>query len=693
MGSPFNWAGTEPGSTEPLVFRDFFSDIARQHLPCQHAELVGAEVDDDFEAGLSAESRDVLALVRQNGKPVVVSLAPRLFLPLFVEDKLYGIAILEGGNPDLYEKYTIKALLDHSRTMTSDFLALQARAVDPLTTLFNSVLWRENLQNSLAKGADFVMVLLEIYPRARDAAHAHAYLKRVAGALDSIAGRDMPVFHLGSGVFAMLWQGATAGEVRTMADVILYRLQREGLDRAQMGQVWVDGQDNSGFTELMDRGWQAIVLARQRGPFAKAAYLDEAELGCHPFRSLVPAELNRFRNLWRHQDKFWVAALQADQNGINLRDILKPHLGEGSRLLERQDGGVYLLLADYDQAAALSLLQGLQDKISKAHDWTFSAGLAAFPCAGFKRSAVVVNARKALQHASFFGPATITPFDGVSLNISGDVYYNEGDMNGAVREYLLGLELDPRNVNLLNSLGVAYVRLNRLKTAIGCFDKTLTVEADNYMALFNLGSAWLTCDRDDLAVDFFEKALAVDDRIFDLILQLAELYCRSGQYEKVIELLAVDDAEQAKREDWEDAAARRCLGEAWRNRGENRKAMECLQQACAFNPQDSRALSLLGELYEVEGQGSDIALAFCREAVELDDSKWDNLYRLGQVLDRQGDKQEAIINLQGSLRLNRHNIEAAVLLEKIYRETGKVRLAERMAEKLEKLTEAKQGVA
>ncbi|MEN8135490.1 MAG: tetratricopeptide repeat protein [Thermodesulfobacteriota bacterium] len=691
MGSPFNWLAPEPGAADPLLFRHFFGDIARQHLPCQHAELVGAEVDDVFEARLPEECRNVLALVRQNNKPVIDSHAPRLFLPLFVEGKLYGIAILEGGDPALYEKYTIKALLDKSRALTADFLALQARALDPLTSLFNPGLWRENLQHRLAKRDDFVLVLLEIYPRARDAAHGHAYLKRAAGSLDSIAGRDIPVFHLGSGVFAMLWQGATVGEVRTMADVILYRLQRDGLDRAQMGQVWVDGQGASGFNELMDRAWQAIVLARQRGPFAKAAYLDEDELGRHPFRSLAPAELNRFRNLWRHQDKFWVAALQAEQDDSKLADILPPHLGQGSQLVEREGGEVYLFLPDQDHAAALALLQHLQDKISKVHDRTFSAGLASFPCGDFKRSAVVVNARKALQHAAFFDPATITPFDGVSLNISGDVYYNEGDMNGAVREYLLGLELDPRNVNLLNSLGVAYVRLNRLKTAIGCFEKTLTVEADNYMALFNLGSAWLTRERDDLAVGFFEKALGVDDRIFDLTLQLAELYCRSGQYEKVVELLDVPDAERAKREDWEDAAAQRCLGEAWRHCDDNRRAMACLQLACGFNPQDSRALSLLGELYEVEGQGSDIALALCREAVELDDSKWDNRYRLAQVLDRQGDKQQAIINLQGSLRLKRHNRDVTVLLEKIYRETGKVRLAERMAEKLGKLTKAKQG--
>jgi len=296
-----------------------------------------------------------------------------------------------------------------------------------------------------------------------------------------------------------------------------------------------------------------------------------------------------------------------------------------------------------------------------------------------------LNACKALQHTLFFGPGTLTGFDGVSLNISGDVCYNEGDMTGAVREYRLGLELDPQNVNLLNSLGVAYVRLNRSKAAIDCFERALKVEEDNYMALFNLGSAWLTCERDDLAVGFFEKALAVDGEIFDLVLQLAELYCRSGQYRKVVELLDVGEDERDRRADWEDASALRCLGEAWLHLGDNKRAVKCLQQAAAFNHKDSRALSLLGELYDLEGEGDEIALSLCREAVELDDTRWDNLQRLGSVLYQQGYRQEAIVNLQKSLRINRSNLDGAVLLEKIYREAGKDRLAVRMSEKVEKL--------
>jgi hypothetical protein len=45
---------------------------------------------------------------------------------------------------------------------------------------------------------------------------------------------------------------------------------------------------------------------------------------------------------------------------------------------------------------------------------------------------IVTNAEKALDHAGFFGPGTITGFDAVSLNISGDRRYQAGDIAGAI---------------------------------------------------------------------------------------------------------------------------------------------------------------------------------------------------------------------------------------------------------------------
>ena len=686
MSLPFNWPTSELAEHDPLFFRYFFNDIVRRHLPCRHVELIPAVGGELLETALAKADREALALVARKGKPVIDSEVPRLFLPLTLDGQRYATVILEGGSGALYEKFTVGELLKGAEAVSEDFLAFRARAVDPLTGLFNSVAWRESLEARIAEQEGFSLVLLEIYPRIRDAAHAYAYLKRAAGSLDSMAGREVAVFHLGGGLFAMLWERVSVAEARTTADVILYQLQRDGMSRAHMSQLWVD-DDSLDFSDLMDRAWQTLIKARRRGPFARAVYLSEADLRQHPFRPLAVTEQNRFRDLWRQSDGFSVAALRDDQDDQrSLADDLRPLLEDGVTLLERQYGETFLFINRSEPEQAAAILKLIQQKFSKVDGRSFSAGLASFPCGNFKRSAVALNARKALQHTLFLGPATTTIFDGVSLNISGDVYYNEGDMNGAVREYLLGLELDGANVNLFNSLGVAYVRLNRYKTAISCFEKAFELEPDNFMALFNLGSAWLSAGRDDLAVGFLEKALAIDNRVFDLFLQLAELYCRSAQYEKVVDLLAAGRGNEECQE-WEDASALRCLGEAWRNLGENRRAMESLEKASGYNPRDSRALSMLGELYDHEGQGGDIALTLCREAVALDDSRADNWYRLGLVEYRQGLQQEAIADLQKSLRINRSALEAAKLLGAAYQQAGKKRLAASMAEKIRKIEE------
>ncbi|MEN8142968.1 MAG: hypothetical protein ABFQ82_05155, partial [Thermodesulfobacteriota bacterium] len=450
MSSPFNWPAPEKAAGDCHIFQYFLADIIRKHLPCRHVEVLPEVGRAAGEALLSVESLDILAHIRKKGKPVVAGDQPRLFLPLFLDDKLYGIAILEGGKPALYEKYTTGALLDAGRHITDDYLGLRLRGVEPLTGLFSSTLWQKTVALRLSEKTPFYLVLMEIYPRIRDAAHAHAYLKRAAGALDSMVGKEVVVYHLGSGVFGMLWEGVTGSEAGTLADMLLYRLQRDGMSRVHIGQLWC-GSDTLAFAEAMDRVWQAVVTARRRGPFAKAAYMSEEDLFHHPFRSLTPVELNRFKDCWRQQDRFCLAVLKADGDTAGFAESIRKRTGKSIKPVERETGELYLFFAGMDLSGAGDELRKMQQLPGEK---SFSAGLAAFPCNGFKRSAVVLNARKALQHTSFFGPGSITPFDAVSLNISGDVYYNEGDMNGAVREYLLGLELDGASVNLLNSLGV-----------------------------------------------------------------------------------------------------------------------------------------------------------------------------------------------------------------------------------------------
>jgi tetratricopeptide (TPR) repeat protein len=690
MPSPFIWPARDLQAEDLTDWRYFFARRIRKSLPCQEVLFIegreAAEPGSDWEP----EWQAALQLMAKKGQPVVSGDSPRLFLPLKDGESLYGVAVLTGGEPELYEKYTIKTILERTQGLAEDFRQLKARGAEPLTGLFSGQLFREVLAERLAVGESFYLALLEIYPRIRDAAQALAYLKRAAGALDAMSGREVPVYHLGNGIFAMLWDDEGDKAVQAAGDLLLYRLQREGLSRAHLGLVRAPQPGKNSAAALMAQAWEAVVQARPRGPFARAIWRGAAEREEQSALALPVKVVNRLRDLSRGSERFAVAALRCERQegaagfAADLGRLLEPDW----ELVSRSPREQFLFLPGLDSRAAHQAVRALQGKYASKGKEGFSAGISAFPDRTAKKATVALDARKALQHATFYGTGSCVLFDAIALNISGDLYYNDGALTEAIREYQLGLELAPANVNLLNSLGVAYVKFNRLAKAAACFEQVLALEPDNFMALFNLGSTWLTLGRDDLAVGYLERGLQVNGEYFDLVLQLAGLYCRSGQYGRVVELLdrAVADPE-GRLAEWERAAACRYLGEALRRLGENRRAMTILQRANRYNPRDSRVLSLLGEVYEAEGQGSEIALSLCRQAVELDESRWDNWYRLGLVKFRQGLLREAMLALQKSIRLNRAALEPASLLAQVYEKTGKQRLALRQAGKVAKLQE------
>jgi len=695
MNSPFNWPAEELKAADLTDWRYFFARRIRQSLPCQEVLFIegaqAAEPGQDWDH----EWQEALRLVAKKGQPVVAGDVPRLFLPLKVGEALYGVAVLAGGDPEIYEKYTIKTILERSQGLTADFQHLKARGMEPVSGLFSGQLFREILAERLAAGEAFYLTLLEIHPRIRDAAQALAYLKRAAGALDAMSGREVPVYHLGSGIFAMLWDDEGDKAARDGADLVLYRLQREGLSRAHLGLVRAPQAGKNTAAALLSHAWEAVVQARPRGPFARATWLSVAEREEHSYLALPAKVLNRLRDLARGVERFAIAALHCErpEAAAAFADDLGRLVEPGWELVARSPREQFLFLPGLDSRDAHTAVRALQGKYGSAGKEGFSAGIAAFPDARTaKKASVPLNARKALQHATFYGTGSCVLFDAIALNISGDLYYNDGALTEAIREYQLGLELAPENVNLLNSLGVAYVKFNRLAKAAACFERVLALEPDNFMALFNLGSTWLTMGRDDLAVGYLERGLQVNGAYFDLVLQLAGLYCRSGQYGRVVKLLdpAVADSE-GRLAEWERAAACRYLGEALRRQGENRRAMTILQRANRYNPRDSRVLSLLGEVYDAEGQGAEIALSLCRQAAELDEARWDNWYRLGLVEFRQGLLREAMLDLQKSVRLNRTALEPTALLAEVYEKTGKQRLALRQAGKVAKLHEAARG--
>ncbi|MBI5558184.1 MAG: tetratricopeptide repeat protein [Deltaproteobacteria bacterium] len=685
MSFPFDWSRKELVEADLDLFSPEFAEIVTLFLPCRQVRFAGphhgGELSPAWKAGVE--------MVRNEQKPVVDGgEEEHLYLPLWAGASLFGVAVLDNP-PATYQDSSAVLLLEKSRLISAEMARIKQYALDPVTGLPTGRLLARRLQALLPAGGDtrnngapFSLLLVEMHPRARDGEQALAVIARGGAFLDSLIGHLFTPCHLGNGIFGLLWDGLAVEQTMKMAEMLLRWLKREGFIRSRIGiRSFSPNETMVSVEQFLGQSWEALGIARRRGPSALCSYQAVSDRSAHPLCPLPPKILSRLRKRWMESSRFALVLLHADRPGADL-PALPAALAAPRVELNGREAFVYLDGADREAAETWCR----DFRARTAGSAGFSMGIAVYPQHGFKKAELPVNCRKALLHTGFFGPNSMTVFDGVSLNISGDIYYNDGDLARAAKEYRLGLQLDPENINLLNSLGVTLAQMNLYRKAIPLFQRALTLDPANFMALFNLGFAYLASGEEAQALENLEKALGIQEDNFDLLLQLGKLYCKSGRYDEAVKVLGKgEQVGPAGVRDISHGAVHRFLGEAYKELGENGKAMICLQKATRHNPRDGAALSLLGELYFQEKQGGEIALALCRQAVELDERDWRNWSRLCSVLMGLENYEEALRAVRRGLGLASRNSRLLFQLAALYEKRGRKALAIKMFRKVLRL--------
>ncbi len=664
--------------------------------------------------------------VQEKKRPIIVPAESIIYLPIWRESDLIGVAVLEGLDNTFIKKVSMEWLEDRSRILSSEFCLYKRLSIDPVTGLLNIRHLRDELNDNLDMETPFFLSLLEVFPKVQSTEKALQYINNVGYYLNSCLGH-LPLHHLGSGVFAYIWHDISEEQALKLGKTLLDLLKRENFVQAHLGltDFHSDGSKKlikSDFVLnpdiIIDQAWQALRAACDRGPYALCTYRALSNFENHPLQKPSDSIQRELRSLWQRVNTFCIILLSLDDHASASKKISKRILtliGTENISVKINGREAFIFLGGADKKKAFAWAKTLREKLKKLSKRTFSMGIAVFPENNFKKSDIPLNARKALLHTKFYGPDTITAFDAVSLNVSGDIYYSEGDLNRAVKEYRMGLVFDSENTNILNSLGEAYAQMNRHKSAVQYFDKALEIEPYNYMALFNLGVTHRMMGNEQQAIESFEKALnlkssasqeGIDSSIdeskaeYDLLYQLGRLYYNNGRYKKAIKVLSrcvaiSDNAETTDsviRKKIFRGGAYRYLGMAYKELGKNNDAMPLLERAVSYNPRDALTLSLLGELYCMEGQGNEIALSLCVRAVELDDSSMINWYRLGLVRLELGQLKDAEFALQRSLALKRNYVPALYLLGKVNKGLGQLEKAAKIYKKVLRLKPSHSGV-
>lgn len=312
----------------------------------------------------------------------------------------------------------------------------------------------------------------------------------------------------------------------------------------------------------------------------------------------------------------------------------------------RRQGGVWARIGPDRFACVFAHLntvdaQDLAEDLLKAYPDTenlrITIGLAAYPTINYARRQIVANVEKALEHGIFFGPGTITRFDSVSLNISGDRCYQSGDIDAAVNEFKKGLLIDPTDANLHNSLGVCHGVLKDYDNALAAFENANWLAPEEVMAIYNKGYILLLKGEREDALACFLEANDREPGVFEVIFHIGQLY---------MQMDAIDSArpylEAATRTNSRSGPAFKSLGACQEKLGMTKAAIQSYKRAVKINPVDAESLSILGRLYTQRGESLDVAAVLCEQSVRLDPENGLYRHQLGTLYLNQGKLDDAL---------------------------------------------------
>lgn len=628
-------------------FSRSFAEILLKRLPTAAAVIFLPPGSQGItgEGGLEVEGS--LRQAMQARERVCAVVDGRLLVPFFTAEEAMVLAVVSGADPLFLAKLGEDWLEEVKAAVEREFLLLKEARCDAVTGLLN--LW--NLQSLLESEERLPMhlLLVELPPKRLSCRFALRYTQRCAGLLGNFLQHDSLLHYLGNAIFALVLPQPPGSPTLAVERALLAYLKREGCHRAHIGSsVAGEGEHDPAGSgkkrEPLDQAWTALRQAEKRGPFSFCAYSRLSYPEGHPLSPPALAVTRRFAALVRSCPRYSAVQFRC-QDGGDASVVVGPALGGRKWLSDGRDAVVFLP-GEEGEAAQDWAAQVVRRLRQEGQGRELMAGVCAFPCGDFSRSEVLLNCRKALYHATFLADAEAVLFDAVSLNISGDVYFGDGDLARAVSEYRRGLKLDGSDVNLHNSLGVTWAMMDKPVAAAECFARALACGGDNFMALYNLGLVEQRRRRPAAAYAWFQRALqhferdaAAPEALGDLLFQAGMLAGELGRCGEAIEYLLRWRRDHASGQ--RAAAACYHLGRAYAGRGESGPAVVELQRALQFDGFDDRAMSLLGMLYLHAGEGNDIALALCRKSVDLEPGNAEYRCNLAEVLIHCGEYPEA----------------------------------------------------
>ncbi|PIE57608.1 MAG: hypothetical protein CSA33_07785 [Desulfobulbus propionicus] len=553
--------------------------------------------------------------------------------------------------------------------------------IDPVSGMYNRRALEIFSSNTQEYPATFL--LCHVMPGSLTLRKATTQYQRILDVFHNL--RTGCCFSLGTHLLGILFFETEPSEALLPAKELVEGLKKEKVRSVHAALCRLDSGE-----KLFEKAWQGLLEAELRGPYV---VFDTSVRVESPFALPDNEFIGRLQKTWRGLDSFQVVVTTFRQEaaGEHVLVALGNLFGQTALFYEVYAGRLYCVFPLPTQERELPVEHCFAVQSDIANIGIVSVGVGRWPGVQKKKSQTVVNALKALFHASFHESGAVIVCNALTFNISGDYFFEQEDYRHAAKEYRLGLQLTPLDKNLLNSLGVTLIELNRLRSGLQCFEKVLNEEPDNFMALVNSGFARMTLGQREKALDLLSQAYEAANREEDiddeLLRSLSKLLMDKEEYGQAVEVL-----DRWSRQSGCTFMVYRLLGESFCKMGRYKDATVAFQQALHMYPHDSVSLSLLGVCYVKLGEGVDIGIRLCRQALELDLGDVDNSIRLAHCLiaDRQWDEAERIIRSQFGEKIRRP--EPLLLMAQVFIGQQNTPRAVRILKRLQKMRKISSGL-
>ena len=325
-----------------------------------------------------------------------------------------------------------------------------------------------------------------------------------------------------------------------------------------------------------------------------------------------------------------------------LNDIFNSIIKENYSIWEKIDEKTFVIaIKNFNQKDTLKILKEIKKRISLKKETNIQMGAAWFPYMKFSKKDTFYNALKAFDHASFLENRSLTFFDAVSLNISGDRLYHLNKIKEASLEYKKGLEIEKNNINLINSLGVCFGIMNNVEMAKKEFEKGIKTDPKEVMTLYNAGLIYTILNNQEKGIKYIQKASNINNNIFEIEITAGKLLYKNKKFSR-----ALIHLKRAEKLNPRISSCFKIMGDIFLKTKKHEKAIFQYKKAIKLNPFDATSMSGLARCFEIQNKNLSIALTFAKEslAIEPDNSIFRS--RLGKIYLKQNKPELASLEFE-----------------------------------------------